>query len=263
MTRLPSLFVSHGAPTFALQPGAVGKKLARLGRALPSLEAVVVVSPHWMTESPRVTSSARPGTIHDFRGFDDALYALRYPAPGAPALARRVVSLLREAGWSADADPGRGLDHGAWVPLMHLLPAARTPVIQVSLPGGLDAHGAFALGEALEPLSGEGVLMVGSGSLTHNLYEVFRGTRETAYAHAFVDWIRDAVAAGDTRRLLDALNDAPHAQRAHPTPEHYWPLLVAAGAGRYDGTQLIDGGMTYGVLSMDAFLFGPSIATGE
>jgi 4,5-DOPA dioxygenase extradiol len=263
MSHLPSLFVSHGAPTFALEPGLIGEKLRRLGRALGPLRAVVVISPHWMSDEVRVTRSSQPRTLHDFRGFAPELHEIEYPAPGDPDLADGIVRRLRAGGWQAATDERRGLDHGAWVPLRHLLPDARVPVVQVSLPDTLDGAGALALGAALAPLSGEGVLVVGSGSLTHNLFEVFNGAGDMAYAQAFAGWIRAAVRDGDRRRLASALAVAPHARRAHPTPEHYWPLLVAAGAGRLDETTVLEGGTTHRVLVMDAFVFGPMPSSSE
>ena len=257
-SRLPSIFISHGAPTFALEPGVLGPRLTALGEALPRPAAVLVVSPHWMTPTPRVGTSARPETIHDFGGFGATLDAIRYPVAGHPALARRAVELLQAAGWPADADEQRGLDHGAWVPLMHLYPQADVPVFQVSLPARLDAEGAWALGQALAPLADEGVLIVGSGSLTHNLSEVdFGQGRAADYAVEFSAWIRSAALSGDGGRLRHALSLAPHARRAHPSAEHFWPLLVAAGAAQPMGpVTLIEGGVTYAVLSMDAFVFG-------
>lgn len=256
MRKLPSLFVSHGAPTFALEPGAIGEKLEQLGSRLLPLEAVVVVSAHWLTDTIRVTASARPETLHDFHGFDSALLDVRYPAPGDPALAEQTVERLRRAGWPAEVDDRRGLDHGAWVPLLHLLPDAQVPLIQVSLPSRLNGEGAWRLGRALAPLSRAGVLVVGSGSLTHNLYEVFRGAEDSDYAEEFAQWIRDAARGADVERLKSALVDAPHARRAHPTPEHFWPLLVAAGAGSLETVTVLEGGMRYQVLAMDAFVFG-------
>jgi 4,5-DOPA dioxygenase extradiol len=258
MTRLPSLFVSHGAPTFALEPGQAGPRLVALGRTLPRPEAVLVVSPHWMTPSPRVGTAAQPQTIHDFGGFDRALYRIGYPAPGHPRLARRAVEALTEAGWAAQADEQRGLDHGAWVPLLHLYPKADVPVFQVSLPSLLDAASAWAFGETLAPLASEGVLVVGSGSLTHNLADFrIRHGGDAPYAAEFAAWVREAVEAGDGQRLRRTLSDAPHAARAHPTPEHFWPLLVAAGAAPAEGRwQVADGGIAHGVLAMDAFAFG-------
>ncbi|AKS41144.1 DODA-type extradiol aromatic ring-opening family dioxygenase [Wenzhouxiangella marina] len=256
MRTLPSLFVSHGAPTFALEAGQVGPLLRQLGQTLPRPRAIVMVSAHWQSQGVRVTGAARPETIHDFRGFDDALYELRYPAPGEPALARQIVEQLNGAGWPTRLDPHRGLDHGAWVPLLHLYADADVPVVQVSLPHDLDGPGAEALGLLLAPLADDNILIIGSGSLTHNLRDVFLGTQKFAYAKEFTDWIRAAVARGDRDALRDALIMAPQAQRAHPTPEHYWPLVVAAAAGQNGPGTLLDGGMTHRVLSMDAFVFG-------
>lgn len=257
MSRLPSLFVSHGAPTFALEPGVAGPRLAALGLSLPRPEAVLVVSPHWMTPHPRVATTSQPRTIHDFGGFDRALYRMGYPAPGHPGLARRAVAALEAAGWHAQADEHRGLDHGAWVPLLHLFPQADVPVFQVSLPSRLDAASAWAFGEALAPLADEGVLVIGSGSLTHNLadFRIRHGGDEPCAAE-FAAWVPEAVEASDGPRLRRTLSDAPHAVRAHPTPEHFWPLLVAAGAAPLRGKwEVIDGGITHGVLAMDAFVF--------
>ena len=194
MSRLPSLFVSHGAPTFALEPGQAGPRLTALGRVLPRPQAVLVVSPHWMTPTPRVSIAAQPATIHDFGGFDPALYRLSYPAYGHARLARHTVDRLMQAGWEAQTDERRGLDHGAWVPLRHLYPEADVPVFQVSLPSRLDAEAAGAFGQALAPLVDVGVLVVGSGSHTHNLYEFRSGHgQDEAYVADFAAWLRDAV----------------------------------------------------------------------
>ena len=257
-TRMPTLFVSHGAPTFALDPGLAGPKLQALGRALPKPAAVLIVSPHWMTRGARVGLSAQPETIHDFGGFPQPLYEIAYPAPGHAALAQRALDVLQQAGWSAQGEAQRGLDHGAWVPLLYLFPNADVPVFQVSLPMGLDAQGAWNFGQALAPLRDEGVLVIGSGSLTHNLYEFRRGHgNDAAYATAFTAWVREAVQQGDSARLRRTLDDAPHAQRAHPTTEHFLPLLVAAGAAGEGATaEVIDGGIAHGVLSMDSFVLG-------
>lgn len=267
MPRLPVLFISHGSPMFALEPGQAGPALAALGQRLPRPLAVLVVSPHWMTREPRVASTPAPQTLHDFGGFAPALYQLQYPAPGAPAMAQRAIELLRAAGYAAQADPQWGLDHGAWVPLLHLLPQADVPVFQVSLPARLDGAAAYAYGQALAPLADEGVLIVGSGSLTHNLHEVRFDAPDApgeAYAMAFARWIDTALASRDHARLQQTMALAPHAQRAHPTPEHLWPLLVAAGAaGPGREVTRIDGGMTHGVLSMDAFVFGEPSASAD
>lgn len=265
MTRLPSLFVSHGAPTFALAPGLSGPQLTALGGALPRPKAVLVVSPHWTTNDVRVGAVARPQTIHDFGGFPQALYQLSYPAPGAPDIASRTLDVLRSAGWSASLDASRGLDHGAWVPLRYLYPAADIPVFQVSMPQSLDAESAYLLGRSLSVLAQDGVLVVGSGSLTHNLYEFRMGdSAEPAYARDFVQWVREAIRDNDVDRLLHTLSRAPMAHRAHPTPEHFLPLLVAYGASDQGGVaEVLDGGFAHGVLAMESYVFGSYAAVGK
>ena len=259
MDTLPTLFVSHGAPTFAVEPGIAGPRLQALGLALPRPRAVLVVSPHWMPGDLQVTGTARPETIHDFGGFPPALYELQYPAPGAPEVARQVVDLLASQQVPVRINPERGLDHGAWVPLMYLFPDADVPVLQLSLPRSDDPRMFLALGRALAPLRAQGILVVGSGSLTHNLYE-FRGEREDVepYVQAFAGWFREKIAAGDLAALLDYRRQAPAAVRAHPTDEHLMPLLVALGAAGEDWTanRHIDGGVAYGMLAMDGYLFG-------
>lgn len=257
MLRMPTLFISHGAPTYALAPGMAGPQLTALGVSMARPEAVLVVSPHWTTREVQVGGVLRPSTIHDFGGFPSALYELQYAASGHPALAARTCEVLNAAGWSATLDERRGLDHGAWVPLRHLYPDADVPVFQVSMPARLDPNSACALGEALGALSSEGVLIIGSGSLTHNLHEFRAGDGvEPMYAREFVAWVRDAVTSGDRDRLLKALELAPHARRAHPSAEHFLPLLVAAGAaGAQRQIRVLDGGFTHSVLSMESYVF--------
>lgn len=259
MNRPPVLFVSHGAPTFALEPGRAGALLRELGARLPRPRAVVVVSPHWPSLGFAVGAHPQPPTLHDFGGFPPALYALQYPAPGEPQLAARIIELLAQAGEEAALDPQRGFDHGAWVPLRHLYPQAEVPVVQLSMPRRLDAVAAWRLGETLAPLRDEGVLILGSGSLTHNLMEFFDRDEGAAagYAREFVDWVRAALTAGDRDALLDWRARAPHAVRAHPTTEHFLPLLVAAGAaGATNAVEVLDGGIDHGVLSMESYVFG-------
>lgn len=253
----PALFVSHGSPMFALEPGRLGPALQRIGRALSGIAAIVVVSPHWQTRGVRVGSTPAPATIHDFGGFPPALYALQYPAPGAPTLAAETAGLLVDAGFDVALDPNRGLDHGAWVPLRYLCAAAQVRVFQVSLPADADAALALRLGQALAPLRERGVLVMGSGSLTHNLYEFRQDVRDPEYAQAFADWVHAAVMRRDVDVLLDYRRLAPHAARAHPSEEHFLPLLVALGASR-DGDRIerVEGGITHRVLSMDSFGFG-------
>jgi 4,5-DOPA dioxygenase extradiol len=257
MSRAPALFVSHGSPMFALEPGLLGPRLQAVGRALPGLAAILVVSPHWQTQGMRVAATAAPDTIHDFGGFPAPLYALRYAPPGAPSLAPDVVRMLVDAGFGASIDTRRGLDHGAWVPLRYLKPDADVPVLQVSLPHDMDTAGALRLGRALAPLRERGVLVLGSGSLTHNLYEFRSDLHDPEYAQAFADWVAEALQRRDVEALVDYRNRAPYAARAHPTEEHYLPLLVALGASDPgEAGERIAGGMTHGVLSMDSFGFG-------
>lgn len=257
MSRAPALFISHGSPMFALEPGLLGPNLERVGAQLPALSAIVIVSPHWQTRGVRVTAAATLETIHDFGGFPAPLYVLQYPAHGEPQLASQIAELLQAAGFDAAIDARRGLDHGAWVPLRYLKPAADVPVLQVSLPHDIDTAGALRLGQALAPLRERGVLVIGSGSLTHNLYEFRQHISDPEYAQRFADWVAQAVERGDVDALVHYRARAPHAARAHPTEEHYLPLLVALGASHADEPRgLVAGGMTYGVLSMDSFGFG-------
>lgn len=258
MNRLPSLFVSHGAPTFALEPGRAGALLRQLGPLLPRPRAVLVVSPHWGSYQPLVGTSAQPATVHDFGGFPSELYALRYPAAGQPELAKEAARLLNAAGCAARCDERRGLDHGAWVPLMHLLPEAKVPVFQVSMPHKLTTQHALELGRALAPLRSQGVLLVASGSLTHNLYDYRQSDAPTAsYAEEFAAWVRTAVLTKGARQLLDYRAQAPHAQRAHPSEEHFLPLLVAMGAvNDADAVTVLQGGITHGALSMESYVWG-------
>ena len=198
-----------------------------------------------------------PSTLHDYSGFDPALYQLRYPAAGDPLLAQRIAVLLSDQGWVATTNGARGLDHGAWVPLRYLYPQAQLPVLQLSMPIALNTESALQLGRALRPLRSEGVLIVGSGSLTHNLREFRAPIRDREYAQEFVDWVRPAVLNRDAQALGDYRLRAPHAARAHPSEEHFLPLLIALGAS-YEGDPIrwLDGGISDQVLSMDSVLFG-------
>lgn len=258
MTTAPVFFISHGAPTLALEPGVLGAQLKRLGQQLQGASAVLVVSPHWQSRETRVMTTAKPATVHDFGGFAPALYQLNYPASGHPALATEAATLLTKAGFSVGLDATRGLDHGAWVPLLHLLPQAQLPVFQVAMPYDLDTAGAYRLGQALAPLRERGVVIVGSGSMTHNLYEFDPSATEAEpYASEFTRWVRQAVSANAVESLIAYRTQAPHAERAHPTEEHFLPLLVALGASHPSETvQLIDGGVQHSVMSMESYAWG-------
>ena len=263
--RVPALFVSHGAPLFAMEAGSTGPALARWGQTLrknfASLRGVVVMSPHWMAPTPRVMTSAQPATWHDFGGFPPALYALQYPAPGSPALAHEVIALLQSAGMAAQGDTERPFDHGAWVPLMHLFAQADLPVVQVALPSQAGPAEVYAMGVALRSLRQSGVLVMGSGSMTHNLREFFGGEREPApYVLEFSRWIEDTLLRGDLAALLDYRRRAPHAARAHPTDDHFLPLFFALGAAGDDlRPDYLSREVMYGVLAMDAFALQPPV----
>lgn len=259
---LPALFVSHGAPLFALDAGTTGPALTQWGAALrqqfPQLRGIVVMSPHWMARSPQVMTGPQPATWHDFGGFPPALYQLQYPAPGSPALAQEVLALLNAAGLAAQGDEARPFDHGAWVPLMHLFPQADVPVVQVALPAQAGPAELYALGAALRGLRSRGVLVVGSGSMTHNLAEFFGGAREPApYVLEFSRWIESALARGDLQALLNYRAQAPHAHRAHPTEDHFLPIFFALGAAGDDlHASYLSREVMYSMLSMDAFALG-------
>lgn len=256
LSTLPTLFVSHGAPLFALEPGSTGPALTAWARSmsLPP-RAVVVMSPHWVARSPMVMTTVQPATWHDFGGFPEALYALQYPAMGAPDVAGAVMAALEAAGIAAQADDKRPMDHGAWVPLMHLFPRAHVPVVQVALPAGVGPREVYAMGAALQGLRSQGVLVMGSGSMTHNLGEFFGGATQPApYVVEFSRWVESALQRGDVPALLDYRSLAPHAHRAHPTEDHFLPLFFALGAaGEAARPDYISREVMYGMLAMDAF----------
>ncbi len=261
---MPSVFISHGAPTLALDDAPARRFLCGFGATLPRPRAIVVVSAHWETTSLRVTGAARHDVIHDFFGFDEALYRLRYPAPGAPELAEDIVARLRTRGLEAARDDTRGIDHGAWVPLMLMYPDHDVPVVQVSICPARNADFHWQLGAALAPLRETGVLVMGSGAVTHNLGE-FRqqrcdpaSMRTPDYARAFADWVAATLGNGDAQALVDWRARAPHAARAHPSDDHFLPLHAAAGAAGPDFLgRRVHAGFMFGVIGMDNYVFEP------
>ncbi|ABM32882.1 class III extradiol ring-cleavage dioxygenase [Paracidovorax citrulli] len=264
--EVPALFVSHGSPMFALEAGETGPALRAwadgLRRRFPALRGVVVMSPHWMARGVRVMTGAQPATWHDFGGFPEPLYALRYPASGAPGLAGEVLSLLQAAGFDAQGDAQRPFDHGAWVPLMHLFPDADLSVVQVALPAGAGPREVYDLGTALRGLRAQGVLVMGSGSMTHNLSEFFGGARGAQpYVAEFSRWVESALQRGDVEELLEYRSRAPHAVRAHPGDDHFLPLFFALGAaGEHRAPAYLSREVMHGSLAMDAFALGPGAA---
>ena len=258
--RLPSLFVSHGSPMLALEDSPARRFLQDLGRNLPRPKAIVVVSAHWETMGGvAVSLASHPETIHDFGGFPEALSDIQYPAPGAPEQALRAATLLEQAGFAVGRAPSRGLDHGAWVPLSLMYPEADIPVAQVSLPRALTTAEYRRMGRALAGLREDGVLIIGSGSLTHNLSE-FRGGPIAApvpsWVSDFAQWMHGRLAERQFDQLLDYRNQAPFAVRNHPTEEHLLPLFVAMGAaGEAPIAESLHASYQYRVLAMDMIAF--------
>ena len=256
-TRPPALFVSHGAPTLPLEDAPARAFLSQLGATLGAPRGIVALSAHWETRQPMANASAAPETMHDFSGFPEALYRMRYPAPGDPALAQAVADRLSKAGFAAGTDDGRGIDHGVWVPLMLMYPQARVPVVQVSIqPHAGTAHH-HRMGRALRALRDDGVLIFSSGSTTHNLraLDPRPNAQPPQWAEEFSAWIAAAVAAGDTAALLDYRDRAPHAALSHPTDEHLLPFFVALGAGTNDTGVRLHHSYTYGAIAMDVYRF--------
>lgn len=257
-SRQPVVFVSHGAPEALLKaPDAVACWRA-IGEGMPRPTAILAVSAHWQARVATLGLAAAPATIHDFAGFDPALHRMQYPAPGAPQLAMRAAGLLAEGGVQVNMHPDRGLDHGAWAPLVAMFPEACIPVAQLSLtPQGPEAH--LRLGQALAPLREEGVLILASGAVTHNFawldFGHSAGLPPLPRARAFSDWVADKLACQSIPDLLDYRNH-PMGAAAHPSEEHFLPLFVALGAGMADSPVRFSPDYAYGGLAMDAYVWG-------
>jgi 4,5-DOPA dioxygenase extradiol len=266
--HFPALFVAHGAPTMVLQPGPAGAALARAAAELPRPRAIIVVSAHWETATPTIGTAPELETIHDFYGFPAELYRVRYPARSDAAVAEELRTRLLENGFDVRMDKVRGLDHGAWTPLSLMYPQADIPVLPLSLQTGLGPEHHFQLGRALAPMLADGVLLLASGNLTHNLGDFRRafaeGSGTPAYVAAFADWIGQRIAAGDHDSLLDYRQRAPHAVRAHPSEEHLLPLHVAIGAAGLDyRSECLYQGIDSVVLAMDSYAFWPTSTPGS
>ena len=259
MTMLPAIFVSHGAPTLILDACPAREFLKALGAKFPRPRGVLAISAHWETDAPSVNSVVSNPTIHDFYGFPDALYRMRYPAPGAAKLAERTAELLAKAGQPVTVDRARGLDHGAWVPLMLMYPEADIPVVQLSIQTERGPEHHLKVGRALAPLKEEDILIMGSGSTTHNLRTMTRGevnAPEAPWATDFAEWVHAALDEGRTGDLLDYRRKAPHGAHAHPSEDHFMPLFAALGAGGEGArAERLHKSTTYGSLRMDAYAF--------
>ena len=254
------LFVPHGAPTFALHPGAAGAALAHLAQTFATPRAIVVLSPHWETALPTVGTGTQLETIHDFSGFDSRLYDIRYPATGCPEAAQLVVHALQAQGFDVRQDPARGLDHGAWVPLRHMFPDADIPVIPLSMQTlGGPAH-AYRIGQALSALAQDDILLVASGNVTHNLRDYssarLSGGQTPAYVHAFSDWVHAHLLQRDVETLLRYRQSSADGARAHPSEDHFLPLFTALGAAGPDAQpQAFFRGVSDYVIAMDGYRF--------
>ena len=254
---MTTLFVSHGAPTLVLEPGETGNMLASLAASLPRPDAILVISAHWDTRVPTVSLAAHPVTIHDFSGFPEAMYAINYLAPGAPGLAKKVVELLQAHDIPVQTHADRGLDHGAWVPLSLMYPAADIPVTQLSIQSRSTPAAQYALGQALQPLHAENVLILASGAITHNLSDFFTGNRDAAplaYVNAFADWVAGQLATEQAQTLLNYRTENTAGMQAHPSEDHLMPLFVAAGSAPGIPKRFTPE-TTYGILAMDAYVW--------
>jgi 4,5-DOPA dioxygenase extradiol len=257
MARLPSVFISHGSPMHALEPGAAGEAWKALGRRLGKPAAIVIASAHWETNLPMLTGSPKPETIYDFYNFPEPLYRIRYAAPGAPQVAQQAQALLKSAGFTAAIDGCRGLDHGAWSPLLYMYPDADVPVVELAVQPALGTRHHLLLGKTLRPLSDESVLIIGSGHMTHNLRDWARGAGQpAAYARNFQQWVHEKIEAHDYDSLAEYRSLSPDGVRAHPTDEHFLPLFVALGAAPEKArAERVYDDIEAGVLAMDAYLF--------
>jgi 4,5-DOPA dioxygenase extradiol len=257
--EMPVIFVSHGSPMLPFEDIPARKFLLGLGAKLPRPKAILCISAHWESPTVRATGGQTLETIHDFAGFPKALHELEFDAPGSPDLAMRAVALLKDAGIAAEVDQSRGRDHGCWNPLMLIYPQSGIPVVQLSLIDGGDAEAHLKLGQALAPLRKEGVLIFGSGGAVHNLRWIDRDGRGGTidWAEAFDRWVAEKIEAGDAAAVTQYRDQAPNATLAHPSEEHFLPLLVAMGAasngsGGAKGRRL-HGSFNLGSLSMAAY----------
>ena len=243
----------------ALEEAPTARFLKGLADQMPGPDAIIVASAHWETDEPMITGAMHPETMHDFHGFPEELYELEYSAMGNPLLASQVKSIMNEAGFKAAIDPERGLDHGVWNPLLLLYPQADIPVIELSVQSSQDALWHYRMGETLAPLRQKNILIIGTGNLTHNLREAFRGqhSQPPSWVKAFARWVSEKVAAGNITDLLDWKTLAPYALENHPTPEHFLPFFVALGAaGMPLQSRHLHEDIALGVLAMDAYSFG-------
>jgi 4,5-DOPA dioxygenase extradiol len=259
-TQRNVLFVPHGAPTFALQPGAAGAAMTKLAQSFNAPRAIVVVSPHWETTVPTVSTATQLETIYDFGGFDPRLYELRYPATGCPEAAQQVVAALQAQEFTVQQDPHRGLDHGAWIPLRQMFPEADIPVIPLSVQTHLGPEHAYRVGQALAALAEQNFLIVASGNVTHNLRDYMTarmsGGQTPDYVQGFADWVHQHMLRKEVPALLNYRQTSPSGARAHPSEDHLLPLFTALGAaGPAAQPEAFYRGISDYVIAMDGYAF--------
>ena len=263
MTRPSSLFISHGSPDLIFHDTAAKRFLAQAANSFAPPKGIVIASAHFETQRPAIVSDPAPEMIYDFGPIDRRLNDVVYPAIGDPALAEKAASLIVDAGIECDLIQKRGYDHGTWVPLSLLYKNADIPIVQLSVQRHLSASHHYDIGKALRPLVDEEILVIGSGSMTHNLAELFgpmglkhqRGDDEVEWARLFADWMNAQIAAGNVEELLDYETKAPFARENHPTAEHFLPLMIALGASSSGQGKRLHKSTEFAILAMDAFAF--------
>ena len=254
-TRMPALFIGHGSPMLAIESNPFTPRWHQAAQNMPQPRAIVCISAHWESEDSADTAAAEPGLIYDFYGFPPALYQVQYPVAGSPALAAQLAQVLDDAGLRQDGQ--RGLDHGTWAVLKHMYPQADVPVVQLAIQPVAGTAWHWRLGQALQPLREEGILIMASGAVTHNFGWLARQGAPVPQAQVFSDWLGEKLAARDVPALLDYRQQAPYGAAAHPTEEHLLPLFVTLGASDADETLTrYTPEYCYGGLAMDAYVWG-------
>lgn len=254
LSTLPGLFISHGSPMLAIAPGQVGPALERIGNNLPAPKAIVVMSAHWEDTALEVSVATRPKTWHDFYGFPEPLYDIQYNAPGDENLAEEIIQSLQHKGFDVSANATRPRDHGVWMPLLHMYPDADIPVVQISLPMHLKPHDIYKIGQTLAYLRERQILLIGSGSITHNLRELVWNDHADVpqWASSFRNKVVHALQNKDHEAVLD-WKSLPHVDRNHPTIEHFAPIFFSMGLGKQ--MTIIHASFTMGSLGMDIYRF--------
>lgn len=260
MQKQPVMFISHGAPTFALDTVGAASLLREAGRYFTEARAVIILSAHWMSAGLRVNANPTPDLIYDFGGFPPELYEMRYAARGDADLAATVAGQFQDSVGSVTLDHVRGWDHGVWVPLRHLLPDAQIPIIQISLPQAATPKEVFSLGRVVRKCRDQGFAVIGSGSLTHNFADMrFGATSTSVAAHTFQSWVRERLREQNADAIINADKAGAIFAKTHPTDEHYMPLVFALGAvDEADQLSVLEGGISHRALSMESYLWRSS-----